>query len=272
MNESERPTKVTLEDLLQLKRAERPSAEFWPEFEKELRAKQLAAIVQSRTSWRNWVNRKTLVRICMPLGAAAAVAMTFGSYRGVAPLTTPVKSTVDRALVVNTPVAEVKEVAVAASEKLETNLVAAVIPASVMAEVQTVSSDATSSRVMQVADVNHEASTNFSERTFSPHPVVQVLSEPTLMQMLGRAISVTSQAVAEQPRTPKEEPLAQVATPRDNRRSRLLAYSVTFDPHAADSSDAARSRERITHRLSDESIYDSITRLGLSGDRVSIKF
>jgi hypothetical protein len=68
------------------------------------------------------------------------------------------------------------------------------------------------------------------------------------------------------------EPLAQVATPRDSRRARLLAYSVNFDPHAADSSDAVRSRERITHRISDESIYDSITRLGLSGDRVSIKF
>jgi hypothetical protein len=52
----------------------------------------------------------------------------------------------------------------------------------------------------------------------------------------------------------------------------LLAYSVTFDPHAADSSDAVRSRERITRRISDQAIYDSITRLGLSGDRVSIKF
>jgi hypothetical protein len=68
------------------------------------------------------------------------------------------------------------------------------------------------------------------------------------------------------------EPLTQVATPRDNRRTRLLAYSVAFDPHAADSSDAVRSRERITHRISDEAIYDSITRLGLSGNRVSIKF
>jgi hypothetical protein len=68
------------------------------------------------------------------------------------------------------------------------------------------------------------------------------------------------------------EPLTQVATPRDSRRTRLLAYSVTFDPHAADSSAAVRSRDRVTRRLSDEAIYDSITRLGLSGDRVSIKF
>jgi hypothetical protein len=73
-------------------------------------------------------------------------------------------------------------------------------------------------------------------------------------------------------RAPVIEPLAQVATPRDNRRARLLAYSVTFDPHAADGSDAVRSRERITRRISDQAIYDSITRLGLSGDRVSIKF
>ena len=36
---------VSLEDLLRLKRAERPAPEFWVQFERELRAKQLAALV-----------------------------------------------------------------------------------------------------------------------------------------------------------------------------------------------------------------------------------
>ena len=39
--ENKRP--VTLEDLLRLKRAERPAAEFWVRFDRELRAKQEAA-------------------------------------------------------------------------------------------------------------------------------------------------------------------------------------------------------------------------------------
>ena len=37
-------SQVTIEDLLRLKRAERPPASFWSDFDREMRAKQLAAI------------------------------------------------------------------------------------------------------------------------------------------------------------------------------------------------------------------------------------
>ena len=43
MNETPRKTTVTLEDLLRVKRAEQPPAEFWTDFERGMRAKQLAA-------------------------------------------------------------------------------------------------------------------------------------------------------------------------------------------------------------------------------------
>ncbi len=271
---SERPSKVTLEDLLQLKRAERPSEEFWPAFEQELRAKQLAAIVQTRSSWRDWVGRKTLIRLCMPLGAAAVVAMTFSSIRSVGPQATPAEPILGQVssglVAMNSLVADNNDVALIVGEKSGANPEVAVNAVASTNEVQTDVVDVASARAVQVANTNNTPSTNFAARAFDSHPVMQVLAEPTLMQMVGRAISVSSQAVAS--RTPVTEPLAQVATPRDNRRSRLLAYSVSFDPHAADSLDAVRSRDRITHRLSDEAIYDSITRLGLSGDRVSIKF
>jgi hypothetical protein len=42
---------VTLDDLLKLKRAEAPLPEFWAQFERELREKQLAAIVEKRPWW-----------------------------------------------------------------------------------------------------------------------------------------------------------------------------------------------------------------------------
>jgi hypothetical protein len=42
-SESKRP--IQIEDILRLKRAERPPAEFWGEFDRQLRAKQLAALV-----------------------------------------------------------------------------------------------------------------------------------------------------------------------------------------------------------------------------------
>ena len=74
---------VSLEDLLRLKRAERPSAEFWPQFERELRAKQLAALVVRRPWWRTLPARAMvgLSRYHLPLGATAVLALTFLSVR-----------------------------------------------------------------------------------------------------------------------------------------------------------------------------------------------
>ena len=51
MNQEKRP--ITLEDILRLKRAERPPAEFWDSFDRQLRAKQLAALVEKRPWWRS---------------------------------------------------------------------------------------------------------------------------------------------------------------------------------------------------------------------------
>ena len=74
---------VTLEDLLRLKRAERPSPEFWSQFERELRAKQLAALVVRRPWWQTLPGRAFagLSRYHLPLGATAVLALTFFSVR-----------------------------------------------------------------------------------------------------------------------------------------------------------------------------------------------
>ncbi|MGC4070994.1 MAG: hypothetical protein QM760_00425 [Nibricoccus sp.] len=69
-------------------------------------------------------------------------------------------------------------------------------------------------------------------------------------------------------------PLSQVSLPRDDRRARLLASvdSQERGDMVAGNSRVARSRERIANRLAEQSLYDSISRLGLNGDSVSIKF
>ena len=74
--------KVTLEDLLRLKREERPAPEFWSRFDRELRAKQLAALVEKRPWWQglpawalNWR------RFHLPLGATAVLAVTLVALR-----------------------------------------------------------------------------------------------------------------------------------------------------------------------------------------------
>jgi hypothetical protein len=264
MKETERQPKVTLEDLLQFKRAERPSAEFWPQFEQELRAKQLAAIVETRPWWRTWTARKALVRVCVPLGATALVAMTFGSFRvaSVKPATGRAGSNI---VAVQTPTA-VGESAVAQVNEVRP----AVNEVVALSEAAGQSDSADSLPLMVVTQTTESASTNSTEQLLASSSATVKAAGQALAQLVGLAGKGNDQFG--NAHVAMVEPLTQVATPRDSRRTRLLAYSVAFDPHAADSSDAVRSRERITRRISDEAIYDSITRLGLSGNRVSIKF
>lgn len=75
-------SKVTVEDLLRVKRAERPSPDFWIRFEQELRAKQLAAIVEKRPWWHAWP--RGLIRGSrwyLPAGASAALALSLFAVR-----------------------------------------------------------------------------------------------------------------------------------------------------------------------------------------------
>ncbi len=74
--------KITVEDLLRLKRAERPAAEFWATFESEIRAKQLSAIVNKRPWW-DGISRIIWVvhRHPVPVGAAAALALAYMGVR-----------------------------------------------------------------------------------------------------------------------------------------------------------------------------------------------
>lgn len=82
MNQDKRP--VNLEDLLRLKRVERPPAEFWNEFDRELRTKQLAALMAKRPWWQTIPIAGFFARVGhhrIPLGAAAVFAITFLTIR-----------------------------------------------------------------------------------------------------------------------------------------------------------------------------------------------
>ena len=83
MNQLDPKKPVSLEDLLHLKRAERPPEAFWLQFESELRAKQLAAIVDRGPWWSSWRNiSRLLARQSLPIGATAALALGLLSFHG----------------------------------------------------------------------------------------------------------------------------------------------------------------------------------------------
>ena len=70
-------------------------------------------------------------------------------------------------------------------------------------------------------------------------------------------------------RTPVLDPLAQMASPSDVRRSRLLngAMSVSLN-----SPMPSRTTEIRARRLSDEQLYDTISRFGARGNSLLLKF
>jgi hypothetical protein len=70
------PPKPTLEDLLRLKRAERPADEFWAEFERVLVQKQLAAIIEPKPWWLGFnLFTRRLASFSLPLGLGAAALL-----------------------------------------------------------------------------------------------------------------------------------------------------------------------------------------------------
>lgn len=263
MKESESRNPVTLEDLLRVKRSERPSTDFWPEFDRQLRRKQLAALVDSRPRWRAWLGTKTIARICMPLGATAALALAISSAK-------VWNRTSSVAAAPSAEAGEVAAVSAPAVEELPVQVVMASEPQDAAAPTIAADQPAPTEhlpQVVKVASPSREEAPPAS-RSIAASLAAAFASENSLPGLFDRFTNVISTEES----TKLVEPLAQISTPRDSRRERLMAYFVEADPHAPASSGAVRSRDRITRRLSDEALYDSMSRLGLTGQSVSIKF
>ncbi|MCC5806660.1 MAG: hypothetical protein JJU00_10070 [Opitutales bacterium] len=69
------PSPVTLEKLLQLKRAEQPSPEFWDSFDKALHTRRLQKLVERPSPWAVWARSlRRAVYVLAPTAAAAYLA------------------------------------------------------------------------------------------------------------------------------------------------------------------------------------------------------
>src|ERR1700712_1506956 len=85
MPNSDHRSKITIEDLLHLKKSERPSAGFWANFENELRQKQLSALVEKRAWWHD-LPRYFARRVYLPIGATAILTFTLVSVKYYTPV------------------------------------------------------------------------------------------------------------------------------------------------------------------------------------------
>lgn len=268
MSEHRPDRKITLEDLLRVKRAERPPADFWTQFERELRTRQLAAAVEKKRWWFALPKAFAgLSRYQMPVGAAAVFVVTFLALReyrepGVetaipsASFTAPANLTQHRAVEDAERILELAVVEIAPEQTLRT-VPAASAPLP------------TENNVSSMLPWTEGLITERVERQLSPSErsiaANLAAAEPELTRLLGgRSTAIDlDQSV-------QREPLAELPTPRDQRRQRLFAYDPQLVSYS--SMNQAEAPERVASRLDESELYDSVRRLSGGGDRLTLKF
>lgn len=276
---SKRP--VTVEDLLRLKRAERPGAEFWTRFDRELRAKQLSALVEKRPWWRDLSRAFSgISRYRLPLGATAIIAATVLSVRDFQPeaavtavtlaperVTSGFGSTVPSA---SEPEAlsDTSKMSVPTSTLARTEATALdaadPLPPSV-----TTASDVVARHVSQLGGASHtagpvtdlSASTRYLDAKFAGASASEALIARNL---LGTVRGFETRVL---PARPTVEPLQQMMTPRDARRTKMLTAMVSMFAETP-----APTGERVARYLPDDRLYDQIHRFSGRGDRLSVRF
>lgn len=243
--------KITLEDLLRLKRAERPAPEFWVKFDADIRAKQLSAIV-SRPWWDGFARGFAFMsRHQMPLGAAAALALTWVGVQHME--TRPVASPHIVKLSVAAPLAAAPAAArVPSAVQLETGprQVIDVVVRSVATPAKpalAASSHLVKAPVSLPPDVA-------AKSPFSEGLTVTLADYRDAAPAAARTASFGSDSDFETVAAPVHQtisdPLAQV-DPAQERRARLLDSALPANPRAM-VSDWIRSRS------SDDRIYESL--------------
>ena len=215
------PSRPTLEELLRFKRAERPAPEFWAEFDRGLRQKQLAALMKRPQGWARvrpvfvrslrWIAPATaavavaLVVVQMPLSTAsrkAAVEIVTLPVRTVPVAAAPVVAAVETLQVETAAVqasttsaavaplatpavhAETAPVAVAAGQSSERYLPWSTVSLSELGEGRTASLDTFASHPA-MREASHPR-TSWTSR-FS-----EVAQEITAEQSTGRVLQLTS--------------------------------------------------------------------------------
>jgi hypothetical protein len=282
MMKHESKRSISIEDLLRLKRAERPPAEFWNEFDRALRAKQLAALVEKRPWWRTMPRMFAglkLYHIPIGVGASAAIAVTFLSLRDHAGRhVTPAPPSISaEANLATAPAAlpahgaRTEAVAAVAGPRESISYVNTANAAADVATVTTLASEATApgelSRMIPLLG-GSAGETGSEELSPSARAIAANLasvrgSEPvlasTLLSNSGTELRVARMAV---------EPLQQITPPADRRRSNLMTAMVTMAAYQM----PQRGTEHTSSQPSQDELNDRIHRFAAKGAGVSMKF
>lgn len=331
MNQPRKPSRPpSLEDLLRLKRAERPDADFWQDFERGLRQKQLASIVEPKPWWLGlslFARKVPVAGWAASAGAAALFALV--SVSSVSRVATGPAPSLEVAVNNSNPAASVS---VSAPSTLPATLGAASLAENTdggsegLAEAvlpgTTVAADPANPPLM-VAQNDLEprltskpaisAVTPVAAKTTAPETAPDAPEAPTPVLLAGLAeappteaepatfhsstffdwaeehidllpqfldIPVAARLVLDTAQLTKfPAALASIdlddheaPEPRlvSSRHARLLATPMLAEN---DPDKELRARDRVVRRLaSSDELYASVTRVGVSGDRLSLRF
>ncbi len=268
---------VTIDALLKLKRTERPSPEFWQQFERELREKQLAAIVEKRPWWCAVPGVYVFaVRHRLPLAAfSSSVALAlvgFNAYQVFVPGTPQAAAA---------PASVAAEVAgpvgaVALADTVSVRVATPALPAAprvtrAASRAVVASSDALPA-IPLLGDLPASGATErFDSLSHSlAGDLTMADASGTLtgrsLLMGGREFGPRTMPV----RAAVSEPLAQMQAPSEEHRSRLLAE--VYPAMAGPSDMVAPASERVLGHLSDDRLYPTGSRYDLSSGTFSIRF
>ena len=275
--------RVTLENLLRFKRNEQPPVEFWQQFDRDLRAKQLAAIVAKRPWWTPLARHAGLIsRYSIPLGAAAALTVAlagFHAFRTYAPVRSGGSGAenVATSLPVSADVAASRAEATARVVSEEASTPAIVPEGRVVAAVAAYNEPATREGAAPARmdarslalDAGSEASESPSARWIAANLAAAQAAEPEVIRnLLGLSRSLDARIVPAV--GSRAEPLEQMASPSSERRSRLLGGVVpalaTYDADVP-----VPVSDRFVQGLSDERLYQTVSRYAEGGQYLSIK-
>jgi hypothetical protein len=254
--------KITVEDLLRLKKAERPPDEFWAKFDAEIRAKQLSAIVSKRPWWAGLTRSFTIVRgLQLPMGAAAAVALTWAGVRYVGTHPEPVRTmetTVAQAPVATRAVATTVSAPAKAPVEVRELVAEVAVRHDSQASKPIVAS--TSSHLVQApAFASTEAAT---ASPFADGIAVTLADYRSTVPDIAKEATFGNDREFEPSVAPSRQtvsdPLARM-DPAEERRSRLLAPALAAGPRALASDwmkERASNNDRMYESMDDHSSND----------------
>ena len=285
--------KPTLEALLRLKQAERPDEAFWEEFDRGLRQKQLAAIIEPKPWWLGLalVGRK-FAHLGLPVSAGAAALLAVVAIRTHSPFARspgPVEfgpaAGIDRpalvaARVVSAPVASDSPAASGASIAgvAVVDAPAAPEPAEVAAapvSAPTLAAAASAPAVPVVAALLEIAPPAATAPTPSELAIAHNLAalrseEPALLASDATRLEIAPEEDTTTAATAGEPALKMEV--RNPRHARVL-LAMADNPVVETVGGIAHLRDRMVRSLvSDDALGASAGRLGVDGDRFSVSF